>query len=258
MYSQTHGIARYKTFMAVMLIVSMLIFTPPKRTDGFILMIIGVASVGQIIADILILCALGIICGDGDGGTTDVGPGPTCPAGQTCACVAEQGQSCGYRNACGVDGPTNGTIDCQGICRNATLANEYTGPSCESSANICGMTSTGNLHCTNGSCNAGPTPSDSLCTSQPLGPGSVVINPTVVRIGETVTISWDTGTNYPPLCTITGTDIGGPGINTYTFAANEQTGSRTVTVSGPHQYTLTCGTVSATETVMVLPTLYES
>lgn len=119
------------------------------------------------------------------------------------------------------------------------------------------MTNTGQTHCTNGSCNA-TRPADNLCTNQPLGPGAVTISPTVVRVGDTVTVSWDVGTNYPPNCTITGPRIGGPTTNTYTLAANERTGSRTITVQGPHQYTVTCGTATASESVIVLPNLYES
>ncbi len=254
MYSQTHGIPRYKTIAAVALIVSMLVLTPPKRTDAFIVALIAGFTAGTLIADLIILCALGIICGDGNGGTTNVGTGTPPPGG---TCVAQQGQACGLRNACGVDGPTNGTIDCAGICRGATVANEYTGASCTSSANMCGMRNTGNQHCTNNNCNA-TTPADSLCTGLPLGPGSIVINPTVVRVGDPVTITWNTGTNYPPGCTITGQGIGGPSVNTYTFGVNEQIGSRQITVRGPHQYTITCGASSVTETLMVLPTLYES
>jgi hypothetical protein len=156
-----------------------------------------------------------------------------------------------------VVGPADGTIDCAGICRNATVASEFTGASCTSSANQCGMTNTGQSHCTSGACSV-TTPADSLCTNQPLGPGSVTISPTVVRVGGPVTVSWDVGTNYPPACTITGTNVGGPSINTYTFALNEQTGGRIITVQGPHQYTLTCGTASASATIRVLPALYES
>ncbi len=253
MYSTTQRLPRYKSFIAILLIVSMLGLMPPKRTDGFIVALIAGFSFGTLVADLIVLCALGIICGNGNGGTTTVNPPPP-PGG---GCAPQQGQACALRNACGVVGPSDGTIDCNGICRGATVANEYTGPSCTSAANICGMTNTGQSHCTNNSCNA-TKPADNLCTNQPLGPGAVSISPTVVRVGDTVTVSWDVGTNYPPNCTITGPRIGGPTTNTYTLLANERTGSRTITVQGPHQYTVTCGTATATESVIVLPNLYES
>ncbi len=163
MYSPTHRLPHYKSFIAVLLIASMLGLAAPKRTDAIIVALIGL-SVGAVVADLVILCALGIICGNGNGGTTSVTPPPPPPGG---VCVPQQGQACALRNACGVTGPSDGTIDCNGICRGATVANEYTGPSCTSAANICGMTNTGQSHCTNGSCNA-TRPADNLCTNQPL------------------------------------------------------------------------------------------
>lgn len=98
-------------------------------------------------------------------------------------------------------------------------------------------------------------PADTTCVNYPLDQDTaLVLDPTIVRTGNETTISWDLGDmNYPPACTLTG-----HGLDTFVFKPEDKTGSTVVTVTGPHQYTLTCGTSEVRKDIRVLPVLYES
>lgn len=123
---------------------------------------------------------------------------------------------------------------------------------CGSAPNFCGQTGPG----TRTSCSActATVPPNTLCTSLPLDPDNALdISPTLVRTGSDVAISWDLGQNYPPNCTLSG-----KGFESFTFASTDSTGTRSVLVAGPHQYTLECGTSIIRQEVRVLPILYES
>ncbi len=246
----------FKTAMASILIVTTLFMFTPKKSDAILLALIGAATAGAavalIVTELVIICAL--ICGGGGSGGSG---GPTPGDGGT----GTPGDGCNSpANACGEF--TGGTYNASGVC-SATKPNDFNGASCVTAANYCGMTNSGSRYCsltdaTYGStCGSGDTPlsppPDSACTSLPLPPDALTANPPVVRIGDEVTISWNLGDNFPPNCTITGTGVSGT-----IFTDTDRTGSRTFTVSGPHQYNLTCGASSAQLNLIVLPTIYES
>ena len=97
------------------------------------------------------------------------------------------------------------------------------------------------------------TPPNSTCTNFPLDDNSLVLNPEVVREGDDFDISWNTGQNFPANCTLTG-----PNIEVTLSSIDDLTGTVTTTATGPHVYTLACGTESVTKTLKILPTITES
>lgn len=238
----------YHTTIAAILICTSVFFFTPKPADALVLAIIAAQSaatlavsvvVTAVVADAIILCAVGIICGGGGGGGE--------PAN---SCNANKGNSCNSSpNYCG---KTNtGTISCSGSC-SATPPSDYTG-SCSVSSNYCGQPGGGDLRCDGTCVNTTPPPPDTNCNNFTLGDDALNIAPPLVRKGADVVISWDLGLNFPTNCTLEGPNLGG-----FTFGPNDQTGSVTVTVTGPHRYTLTCGTESISKDVRILPELYET
>lgn len=131
------------------------------------------------------------------------------------------------------------------------------GTTCVSAANYCGQTTAGTRSCS-GVCSVSAAPSNSTCTNFPLGPGGggdgLTVSPLVVRPGDSATVIWDVGpSNLPANCTLIGAGIPN------NFQLTGRTGSYLVAnVTGPHQYTLRCGTAVTTEGVRVLPVIYES
>lgn len=99
--------------------------------------------------------------------------------------------------------------------------------------------------CTGGHGNA----SDSLNVS--VGAGTVPeveVDPSIVRPGDSTTITWKNATGA---CTLTG-----PGVNM--AGMTESTGSVDVTVNGESTYTITCPGGSDSATVKVLPVIQET
>ncbi len=96
-------------------------------------------------------------------------------------------------------------------------------------------------------------PPNSTCTNFPLDDNSLVLNPEVVREGDDFDISWNTGQNFPANCTLTG-----PNIEVTLSSIDDLTGTVTTTATGPHVYTLACGTESITKALKILPTITES
>ena len=87
----------------------------------------------------------------------------------------------------------------------------------------------------------------------------ISIEPSLVRKGNNTEVVWDTNGNNPVLCTVTGTDVGGLGVNTYTPGSAAETDGRiTVVADGPTLYRITCGTESAESQVDILPLIHES
>lgn len=116
--------------------------------------------------------------------------------------------------------------------------------------NYCGMTGSGTIE-SDGFCNASPPP-DSECTSAPFPEDPLVLDPPVVNIGDEETIIWDVGPeNFPANCTLSGPQIG-------SMSLPSQTGSTTITVQGPHVYTLECGDTRAQIQLRLLGAIYET
>lgn len=238
-----------KKVVATFMIISLLVMTPPKRTDAIIVLLVGL-SVGAVVADLIILCAVGVICGGGGGGGTPGTGGPGTP-GEGCNSPA---------NSCGEF--TGGTYDSAGVC-SAVAPSDWNGPGCTSGPNYCGMTASGNEHCSgDGRCSVS-TPADNLCIGRPLPEDAITINPTIVRVGDDanddIVITWNTGENFPTNCTLTG-----PGLPSG-FAITTTTGSVTVEdITGQREYQISCGVDASgnpardSETVRVLPALFES
>lgn len=91
--------------------------------------------------------------------------------------------------------------------------------------------------------------SDSLSVSANTGvKGEVTVDPTIVRTGETVTVSWE---NAAASCSLTG-----PGLNMPSLV--ESSGTADVVVNGESTYTLTCPGGVDTATVKVLPVIQET
>lgn len=231
-----------RKFLAVCLVCSMLLFTAPKQSEAIVILITGLITVGTVIADAIILCAL--FCPSGGGGTS--GTAVSCDA-------SDIGSSCSVVESCpsGSDETFTGTwVDAGGSSCDCNV----TYPNCPS--NYCGMAASGNFVC--GSCvddtgNALTIPSDTECTNLTLPPDALVIVPPIVRKGDTVDISWNLGLNYPTNCTLEG-----PGINVVFTGPSDATGTiNDVTVTGPHRYTLACGTQQRTEDVKLLPNIQE-
>jgi hypothetical protein len=120
---------------------------------------------------------------------------------------------------------------------------------------LCGDVNTGTRNVCGGSCSAPPFP-DTQCRNKPLGEPALVITPVIVRIGNTVDITWDTGTNHPTNCSLTGSGIPSG------FTVTTRTGTvETEAVTGPHRYTLSCGVPSQANSsvdLRVLPVIFES
>lgn len=248
LFYTTPLIHRSKMAIAAVLIVAGMVAFTPKRTDAIILAILGAVGAGAvaaIIVELVIYCAVGLICGGGGGGGGTPGTGGPGTPGDQCNSTA---------NSCGEY--TSGTYNSAGVC-SATPPSDWTGPGCTTPGNYCGMTASGSEHCSgDGRCSVS-TPADSLCTGLPLPPDALVINPNIVRIGDDanddITISWNTGQNFPANCTITG-----PGLPAG-FTITSPTGTVTISnITGQREYTLACGSVSVSQTVLVLPSLYES
>ncbi|MFT5849934.1 MAG: hypothetical protein ACI9H6_000762 [Patiriisocius sp.] len=185
------------------------------------------------------------VCGARNTGVRTCG---TCSASTPSAPITSCASSA---NFCG---QTNQSARRQcGVCSGGSPPSDYIG-SCSSPANYCGMVnSSARIRCDN-VC-IGSTPANTLCTGLPLdADDALVISPSIVREGDDITISWDLGMNYPPVCTLTGSHIS----PTFSFGAGDRTGSMTITVTGPHQYTLSCGSSEVIKTVRILPALFET
>lgn len=245
MYSHTKRATRFQTFVAAVLIAaSVFFFTPPKQADAVVLFIVAALSttalavgavITLIIIDGIILCAVGVICGSS---STD-----------SSGCSIDQGNTCrSEENTCG--DYNTGTIQCDGTC-SVGPPSDFTGNSCPE--NYCGMTGSGQERC-DGTCTSSVAPDNSLCTGLPLPDDALTLDPEIVRIGDTVTLSWDLGMNWPPECTLTG-----KGVSPTFTGAGDATGSISdIVVEGPHRYVLTCGDSEATVDVKVLPEIFDS
>jgi len=128
--------------------------------------------------------------------------------------------------------------------------------SCQGPASqLCGDTNTGTRNSCAGGCNAAAF-SDTLCQDNTLDSQSLTLDPELVRTGNTTEITWDLGENHFSNCTLTGSSLP-PG-----FTITTQTGSvETLAVTGPHRYTLSCGSspeANQSVDLRVLPTIFES
>ena len=185
----------------------MLFFTVPQKSDGILLLLLAPVTLGSVVAlvvaELVIYCAVGLICGGGGGGGG--GGGSTDPV--------------------------------------------VTGDSC-TATNYCGMTGTGIVE-SSGFCTALPPP-DTACTNGALPDDALVIDPPITKINDDISLLWDIGTfNHPPNCTLSGPQIG-------TIILSTQTGSTTVTVLGPHVFTLTCGTAQVQAKVRLISLPFET
>jgi len=273
MYSHSARTPWFKSIIIALMIFAMVFTATPRQSEGIILLIATFSaaaplSIGTafaiIAADIAIVCLLGGLgCPPNNSGT----PGGTC--------VATYGNYCpGVDPRCSTD-TVPGTISCDGSSCDvdSTL---YPPITCPSLSNMCGQTNAGIQSC-GGICSA-TAPPDSNCSGITLDdPGSLIITPELVRIGDEITINWDLKTNYPPNCNITGpmqpanvvsnTSNGtfSAGNTVFTFSGNpgavpydDSTGTMVIKVTGPHQYTVSCGGTTVQKEVQVLPVIFES
>lgn len=245
MFSQSKKITRFHTFVATVLIIaSVFFFTAPKDADAIVLIAVLATSVTvtaglvitAIVIDGIILCAAGVICGDGGSVGSD-------------GCYNTMGTECrSEENSC--EEFNVGTIQCDGTC-SVAAPSDYTGNECPS--NYCGMTGGGQELC-DGTCEGGTPVPDTECTDLPLPDDALVIEPPIVRTGDDIAVSWNLGLNYPTNCTIEG-----PGIDVTFTGPEDATGTvEGITVTGPHRYELTCGTSYRAEDVQLLPEIYDS
>ncbi|MFT7507204.1 MAG: hypothetical protein ACI92I_000344 [Acidimicrobiales bacterium] len=236
-----------KKIVTVLLILTLMVSFPPKRSDAIVLILTQIISVVTIVLDAIILCAVFCV-GDGGSTATEV----TCEAGDV-------GTSCNATDTCS-DGSTSdipGTWTSEGsgscTCRpNLTAC---------SPANYCNMKNTGIASC--GSCYAAngevvTAPSDSLCVEN-LSDNALSINPPLVRNNGTATLVWNVGSNYPADCTLEGPHISNPfAAVTEANALSFQMGTIEINpVTGPHNYTLTCRTSSISKQIRILPAFEE-
>lgn len=231
-----------RKLLAGCLMCSLLFFTTPKPSEAAVIIITGLITVGTVIADAIILCALFCPSGGGNSGTE-----VSCEA-------SDIGQSCTLTESCpmGSEETFTGTwVDAGGSTCNCNV--NY--PSCP--ANYCGMSAGGNYvcnDCVDDNGNSLPTPADEACTNLDLPDDALVIEPPIVRTGDDIAVSWNLGLNYPSNCTIEG-----PGIDVTFTGPEDATGTvEGITVTGPHRYELTCGTSYRAEDVQLLPEIYDS
>lgn len=222
----------------------MLMFTAPKQSEALVVIITGLITVGTVIADAIILCALFCPSGGGNsGGTVSCG-------------ASDVGSSCSITESC-PSGPEETFSGIWADTGGGTCSCDINYPSCTSGSNYCGMTTSGNFAC--GSCvdesgNSLTPPADIDCNNLALPDNALVITPPLVRSGDSIDISWNLGLNYPTNCTLEG-----PGINVVFTGPSDATGTiNDVVVTGPHRYTLSCGTQQRTEDLKLLPNIEES
>jgi len=100
---------------------------------------------------------------------------------------------------------------------------------------------------------SGGSDSDSLrVTSQAVNP-SVSSSKSDVRLGESVTISYNMRGNDPSQCTLVG-----PGVSYLAGSLTQQTGSIRTTISGDSRFTLTCDGGSDNIKVELIPDIFDS
>jgi len=78
--------------VAVVCVISVVMFAAPKQSEAILLAILGPVTLGGVVAvvvaDLAILCAVGLICGGGGGGGGPLQQGGTCRAENYCGMSA--------------------------------------------------------------------------------------------------------------------------------------------------------------------------
>jgi hypothetical protein len=111
------------------------------------------------------------------------------------------------------------------------------------------------------------------CTGYPI---NLTLEPSLVRSGDEVVLTYDLTDNFPEACTITGTGITGTpgafgtfeptctvgtnpdGSPNYSDCRAAATGEITITVDGPHVYTAQCGDTTERVQVNILSSVFET
>jgi len=221
MYSQTF--IGLKKSLVVVVMVAMLTFSAPKKSEAVLLLLLAPATVGAtvlvIVTELIIYCAVGLICGGGNGGGSGSGGGSSSSS-------SSSGSSSG-------DGDVSA----------------FEGDECNS-LNYCDQIGLGTVQ-SDGFCTATPPP-NSECTNGEFPEDALTINPDLVRVGNDVVISYDVGEfNYPPNCTLSGASPVG------VMSLTTQTGTVNVTALGPNFFTLACGTENAEAKINITGTVQE-
>ena len=276
MYTHTgeHKIPFYKAAI-ITLMLSFTIFTAvPNDADAFLLalgVLIGGSVVATIVFEAIIWCIL--LCGGSNGGGSvthtcnedDVGR--TCDA--TIQCPDSSTETYGAFIEWAQGSPTG--VDANGL-QTGECACVITGglPPC-ANTNYCGTGDGGAGVC--GGCydvanssggsltNAdavNTTPPDSDCQFA-LTPDSLLIEPPIARLGDTVTVRWNIGENFPGNCSLTGAQITDPFTTVASNPRSQELGTIDVTAGGPHHYELVCsGAGTIKKDLKILPDIQDS
>ncbi len=90
-------------------------------------------------------------------------------------------------------------------------------------------------------------------------PPVLTVSEANVKVGDSVTVSWDTNNASETSCTLTGGGLTSAVLNNGTDTGSEpaETGFTSIVIAGRTTLTLTCGSLSATKIVEIVPTAGE-
>lgn len=116
-------------------------------------------------------------------------------------------------------------------------------------SSIAGTSASLTLVCENGSV---LTPPATVTISTSASAPNLTVSKALVRSGETVVLNWDSNNGNETMCVLSG-----GGVDSATTLGNGtgdvETGNTTVTIQGRTTFTITCGALSDTVTVDMIP-----